>query len=290
MPPAIHARSDFLGRSDPAIRNVVVPAFAALGGVIIGGLSVLGIVVAVTQPPAKDAPAGSAVFDGPHVVDARPPAASAQPGAPLASQAASVQALPPAPVQAQAPSAADVLRETWPVNTSAAKTSLAKTSPAKTWPDTLSARVQRAPDATVTTEQTPASPPPAMALNAQGINIGDDDSNNGGQDAAANVANRAHQRRASHLAASRNLAPLSLAPNAHRSGRIVMGPADDQQARSGSEDEASSQGARPLFDFYGSPRQQRVIDRDQNMGYLPAQNDNWGSFFGHDNWNDDQRD
>ena len=278
MPPAIHARSDFLGRSDPAIRNVVVPAFAALGGVIIGGLSVVGIVIAVIQPPAKDAPAGSAVFDGPHVVDTRPAAASAQPVAPLALQSDPS----PASVQAQTPSPADVLRETWPVNTSAAKT-----SPVKTWPDALSARVQRASDAAITTDQTPAAPPPAVALNAQGNNISDDDSNNGGRDAA----NRAHQQRASHLNAPRNLTPLSLAPNAHRGARIVTGRTNDQQASSDSDDEASLQGARPLFDFYGSPRQQqRVIDRDQNAGNLAPQNDNWGSFFSHDNWNDDRHD
>jgi hypothetical protein len=296
----------------------IFAALAALGGLIIGGLSVLGVVVAVTQPPGRDAPAGSAVFDGPHVVDTRP-AATAQSFAPLAPQSAPLQA---APVQAQTPSPADVLRETWPVNASA------KTSPAKTSLDALSARGRDEPDTALTTDQTPGPPSPAT-LNAQGTNISDNDKKNSGQDAAnQDAANSAHKRRASHLAASRNAAPLSLAPNAPPTNRRgVMPPANDQQARGDVGDEASPQAPRPLFDFFGRPddrydhrntpdadtetdtlpqpvqtgrfvhgrnqivrQQPRVMGQDQDTASPPAQNDNWGSFFGHDNWNDDRRD
>ena len=315
MRPTILARSDLLGRSDPAVRSLVVPAFAALGGVIIGGLSVLGVVVAVIQPPRQDAPAGSAVFDGPHVVDTRAAAASVQPVAPSTPQSAPLQATPAAPaqttpVQAQSPSPADVPRESWPPNA----------SPVKPSPDALSARMQPAPDTAVTTDKTL----PAVAPNAQGTAVSDSDRNNSGLEAP----NSAHQRRTSHVATSRTPAPPSLAPNAPQtSRRIVTVPANDQQARGDADDEASSQGTRPLFDFFGRPddrydhrdapdadaethslpqpvqtgrfvhgrnqivRQQAgVIGQNQDTASPPAQNDNWGGFFGHDNWNDERRD
>ena len=314
MPPTILARSDLLGRSDPAVRSFVVPALAALGGVIIGGVSVLGVVVAVIQPPRQDAPAGSAVFDGPHVVDTRPAAASVQPVAPSTPQSAPLQAMPPAPaqttpVQAQSPSPADVPRESLPANA----------SPVKPSPDALSAQMQPSPDTAVTTDQTPGSTP-AAALNAQGTAISDSDRNHGGS------GDSVHQRRTSHVATSRTLAPLSLSPNAHGSGRIVTVPSNDQQARGDADDKASSQGTRPLFDFFGRPddrydhrdtpdadketnslpqpvqtgrfvhgrnqivrQQPRVIGQDHDAASPPAQNDNWGGFFGHEIWNDDRR-
>jgi hypothetical protein len=285
MPSEILVRSGLLGRGDAAVRNLVVAASAALGGVVIGGLSVLVVVLAVTQPPSQDAPAGSAVFDGPHVMNR----ASAQPAAPLVQQSA--QALPATPVPDQALSPADILRKTWPASDASAQTR----------PDALSARTRGAPDSpAVTTDQTPGTP--AVTVNAQGTAIGGNDSKN---DSGPDAANAAHDRRAGHLAASRNPAPLSLAPNAYQnSRRVVTLPANDQQARYAADGEASPQGQRPLFDFFGRPghsiedgnnqfARQRVIDQNQQSGTPPAQydtqHDNWGSFFGRDNWTDDQR-
>jgi hypothetical protein len=310
MPSEILARSGLLGRGDAGIRNLVVAAFAALGGVVIGGLSVLGVVFAVSPPPNQDALAGSAVFDGPHVVDGRPAAASSRPvaplaqqSAPLAQQSAPLQAVPATPMPDQAQSPADILRQTWP----------ASDAPAKPKPDALSVRTQGSPDSrAVTTDQTPDTPALAVTvtMNAQGTAIGDNGpKNNSGPDAANGV----HDRQAGHLTASRNPAPLALAPNTYQSRRrIVTPPPNDQQARDDDTAEASP-GTRPLFDFYGRPvptiddgrnqlarqrvidrgHQQRVIDQDQTTGNAPAQydtqRDTWGSFFGHDNWTDDRR-
>jgi hypothetical protein len=312
----------------------IFAAFAALVGVIIGGVSVLGVVVAVAPSPSRDAPVGSAVFDGPHVVDERqaPPAQPAPPPA----QPAPAQALPATPAQEQTPSSADVLRHTWP----------ASSAPAKPKQDAPSARSQRAPDqaagttdgTAATTDQTPATSPPAAAPNpnVRETAVGNKDSkNNSGSDVAKNssspdVATKGthEQRRAGHLATSRNPAPLSLAPNAPQtSRRSVTPPVNDQQARGDVGDEASPQAPRPLFDFFGRPddrydyrdtpdtdtdthslpqpvqtgrfvygrnqivrQQPRVIGQDQDTASPPAQNDNWGGFFGHDNWNDDRRD
>ena len=305
MPPEIPVRSRLLGRNDAAVRNLVVTAFAALGGVVIGGVSVLGVVLAITQPPNQDAPAGSAVFDGPHVVDRGPTAASAQPSAPLAQQFA--QAAPATPVPDQALSPADVLRKTWPESDASAKNK----------PDAASTRTHDAPDSpAVTTDQTPATPPPAVTMNARGTAIGDNDSKNNSGPVAANGT---HAQRAGHLAASRNPAPLALAPTTHQNGRRIVTPPppNDRQARDDADGEAP-QGTRPLFDFFGRPdrsiedggnqvarqrvivrgQQQRANDQDQTTGSPPAQygtqydtqRDNWGSFFGHENWTDERRD
>ena len=85
----------WIGWSSLSSRNLVVVCAATIGGIVIGGVSVLGVAIAVIQPPAHDAPAGSAVFDGqPHVVQ-QAPAASSVPSAAL-------QAHLVTPVEAQA--------------------------------------------------------------------------------------------------------------------------------------------------------------------------------------------
>jgi len=315
MPPAVHAVS---------IRSLVVVAVAALGGLLIGGVSVLGIVVAVTEPPNRDAPPGSAVFDGPHVVDrqadSRPAAAPAQPAPPLAVQSAPSQALSPTP--SQDPSPADVLQQAWPTSGWTANT-----PPAKPWPDALSARNPQAPEsAGVKADQGPDTPAPAAAANAEHA-AGSGDTDNRGTETANNASANSVRVRPVKRNASRNSAPGQVAPNAVQYGRrIVTAPANDQQARGDAEDEASPEDARPLFDFFGRPddsadyrevpdagrqpapqqlqpgrsvngrgnqlarqQQQRVIIRDQDAVPPPAPNDNWGSFFSHDDWNDDRR-
>jgi hypothetical protein len=70
--------SGWISRVGPSSRNLVVVCAATIGGIVIGGVSVLGVAIAVIQPPTHDAPAGSAVFDGqPHVVQQAPAASSA---------------------------------------------------------------------------------------------------------------------------------------------------------------------------------------------------------------------
>jgi hypothetical protein len=104
--------SSWIGLVSPSSRNLVVGCTATIAGIVIGGVSVLGVALAVIQPPAHDAPAGSAVFDGqPHVVQQ----AAAAPSSPAASQGHPVtpvnaQAVPPA--QQQTPE--QVLDKTWP--------------------------------------------------------------------------------------------------------------------------------------------------------------------------------
>ena len=108
-------------------RNLAVVCAATVGGIVVGGASVLGVALAVMEPPSHDAAAGSAVFDGqshvvvrsaPEVVQPVPtplaepqataalpvpavrPAVAVPPLAPLQSQPATpvgTQAAPPAP-------------------------------------------------------------------------------------------------------------------------------------------------------------------------------------------------
>ena len=85
----------WIGQVHSSSRHLVVVCAASIGGVVIGGVSVLGVALAVIQPPAHDAPAGSAVFDGqPHVVQQAPVASSAP--------SAVLQAQPVTPAEAQA--------------------------------------------------------------------------------------------------------------------------------------------------------------------------------------------
>jgi hypothetical protein len=74
--------SSWIGR-DSSSRKLVVVCAAAVGGIIVGGASVLGVAIALIQPLAHDAPAGSAVFDGqPHVVRPAPTVSSTTPQLP----------------------------------------------------------------------------------------------------------------------------------------------------------------------------------------------------------------
>jgi len=114
------------GSDDTKFRAIVTTAAAALIGTLVGGASVLGIVTAVTQPPAHD-------IKG-----------DAQPGGGAAAPAPSGQAatLPPqtAPVVAERQSAP------------------AAEGPRAVWPDALSARGNH------DSEPAPATPAPQQAL------------------------------------------------------------------------------------------------------------------------------
>jgi hypothetical protein len=114
------------GSDNTKFRAIVTTAAAALIGTLVGGASVLGIVTAVTQPPAHDIKT------------------DAQPGGGAAAPAPSGQAatLPPqtAPVVAERQSAP------------------AAEGPRAVWPDALSARGNR------DSEPAPAAPAPQQAL------------------------------------------------------------------------------------------------------------------------------
>jgi hypothetical protein len=128
----------WIGRVGPSSRNLVVVCAATVGGIVIGGVSVLGVAIAMIQPPAHDAPAGSAVFDGqPHVVQQAPTAPTALSAALQAHPVTSVEAQAVPSAQQQTP--AQVLD--------------------KTWPEVPTARPPRAP------ESTAAAPPNPPASN-----------------------------------------------------------------------------------------------------------------------------
>jgi hypothetical protein len=87
--------SGWISRFSLSSRSLVVVCAATIGGIVIGGVSVLGVALAVIQPPAHDAPAGSAVFDGqPHLVQQAPAASSAP--------STALQTNPVTPIEAQA--------------------------------------------------------------------------------------------------------------------------------------------------------------------------------------------
>ena len=114
------------GSDNTKFRAIVTTAVAALIGTLVGGASVLGIVTAVTQPPAHDIKA------------------AAQPGGGAAAPAPSGQAATPPPQTA--PVVAE--RQSAP----------AAEGPRAVWPDALSARGNH------DSEPAPATPEPQQAL------------------------------------------------------------------------------------------------------------------------------
>jgi hypothetical protein len=116
------------GSDNTKFRPIVATAAAALIGTLVGGASVLGIVTAVTQPPAHDIKA------------------DAQPGGGAAAPAPSGQAATPPPPPQTAPVVAE--RQSAPV----------AEGPRAVWPDALSARGNHG------SEPAPATPVPQQAL------------------------------------------------------------------------------------------------------------------------------
>jgi len=104
--------SAFYGQSGRITRGVVVVAGAALVGLVIGGLSVLSIVAAISPPPRHDAPAAPMVVGDPRIVRTLPPAPAKSPAASVPAGAstpaaaiapAASQPAPTRPVQSPAP-------------------------------------------------------------------------------------------------------------------------------------------------------------------------------------------
>jgi hypothetical protein len=116
------------GSDNTKFRAIVTTAAAALIGTLVGGASVLGIVTAVTQPPAHDIKA------------------AAQPAGGAAAPAPSGQAATPPPPPQTAPVVAE--RQSAPP----------AEGPRTVWPDALSARGNH------DSEPAPATPAPQQAL------------------------------------------------------------------------------------------------------------------------------
>jgi hypothetical protein len=281
-------------------RNLALVCAATVGGIAVGGASVLSVALAVMEPPSHDASAGSAVFDGrshvvvPHVVvrsapDVVEPVPTPLQAGPLATAAPPVPAVTPA---------------------------VAVPPPAP---------LQSEPATPVETQATPpanAAPAATASINASMAGGG---TNNRGPVDSVNQRILTKTRTVAGAVTSRDYSQANGAPNADMPKRRtnVVVPANPQQAGGDETDEASTETPRPLFDFFGNfgdarrsdgrdalsqpqplpprgannPRDphlavpQRQSDPDQsdhdaaNAG--PPQYDSWNSFFGYsrnDNW------
>jgi hypothetical protein len=286
----------WIGRVSSSSRNLVVVCAATIVGIVVGGVSVLGVAIAVIQPPAHDAPAGSAVFDGqPHVLQQVPTASSAEPQTIAAPLASAVM-----PAGAASPSAALQAHPVTPIEAQAAPLAQRQT-PAqvldKTWPEVPTARPPRASEATAAA---PPSPP------------------------ASNVASKG-QTMTTRTVTPYNYSQTPVAPNPDTTKRrVVVIPDDSQQSREDDADTVSARSSsRPLFDFFGTfgderldgnrnavsdqpppqprssrnSRDQQLVIRhrqdsdDDNQEAVntgpPPQYDSWNNFFGYsrnDNW------
>jgi type IV secretory pathway VirB10-like protein len=150
MLPARYFGSGRSGRH-PAIRNILTATVAALVGTIIGGLSVLGVVLAVVEPPNHDIRAdarddSTTTGSSQPVVAAAPRPAPADPSAnapalpPAAASSPPPAATTPPAIQAQADSPAPPPQP----QTAAPQEQAAAPGPAPTpqtaWPDALTRR------------------------------------------------------------------------------------------------------------------------------------------------------
>lgn len=196
MPPANSSgapNSEAKSKRDPAVRSMMTTAAAALVGTAVGGLSVLGVVMAVVQPPQKDLHAAtvkdtsSSATGAPTVVAGAPapvpqanpaPAtpvtgatqtssasspASPPPLAPVASAAAASSAPAPSPqsVTPMSPPATNALPPRQATAAGSAQPAPPVPQPT-TWPDALTART-RAHALETESQQTSAPSPSPVA-------------------------------------------------------------------------------------------------------------------------------
>lgn len=301
MSPARYPDSGSLGRSNSVIRNVMIVCGAAVVGTIVGGASVLAVVLAVAPPsdnhqlryesqtaggktdaaatphpivkaPEATAPASAAAPDpGSNPAPSAPPTPAAtapaerqaQPVAPVETQTLPPAAPQPAPsTEAQSLPPAKVLRHAWPDQNDA----LAKYA-RHGWEAKITKPAQAPAAASAPAEQT--STPPA------------DDNRN-----AATEPGRPVRRAVS----SRAMPPAQL-PDGPAAPTVVYPrrravviqpnvppPPVQAEAADGGPPAA---GPRPLFDFFGLFDHRRYDDNrygdgDYNSGYR-------------DNWNGDRR-
>ena len=233
-------------------RNLFVICAAVIVGILVGGASVLAVALALVQPPSRDAPVGSAVFDGrPHVVQQAPTTAPGEPQTaaadparndtaptgkptPAAVPPAELPADPVAPVDAQAASAAQQRTPTQVLN--------------KTWPDVPSARQPLKPEPATAA---PATNAPKSNATAQTASV------QGNGDNSSAVTDKSHsQTNAARPVTSRDYAPRSypqtvIAPNGGAQQRVVVIPNNTPQPREDDSDVASTGSPRPVFDFFG---------------------------------------
>jgi hypothetical protein len=266
MSPVRYPDSGWLSRADPAVRSVVIVATAAVIGTIVGGLSVLGVVVAVIQPPNYDSSAVARNDSGGVTAPAAPrqiqPAPQTAPAANSPAAAATAPAQGPAVALVMAPVAAQPVT---PVQAQTMPPAQAQVTPPaqvlqNTWPDGLTERTRRARETkSEQPNQTPASAPVVQSSVAP-----NDD---------AKGASRSPPRPVHRTVTSRNAAaPMQLAPDngAPRQRTVIIQHAPPQQTQT-VEDAPASDEQRPLFDFFG----QRHYNSDYSY---------------HDNWNNDRHD
>jgi hypothetical protein len=265
-------------------RNLAVVCAATVGGIVVGGASVLGVALAVMEPPSHDAPAGSAVFDGQsHAVVRSAPDVVQPVPTPLAAPQAT--AAPPVPA----------------------------VTPAVTVPPL--APLQPQPATPVQAQATPpvnAAPAATASINRGPVDSADPRTPTNTRTVTGAVTSRDYSQA--------NGAPNA---DTTKRRTIIVVPANPQQARGDETDEVSTETSRPLFDFFGNfgdarrsddrdalsqpqplpprgvknPRDPRLAvpqrQSDPNDGDQDAANagspqyDSWDNFFGYsrnDNW------
>jgi hypothetical protein len=276
------------GSGNGNFRAIVTAAAAALIGTVVGGVSVLGVVVAVTQPPNQDVRSDAQAGGGAAAPTPAPPAPPA------------VQAAPPQP----APLAE---RQSAP----------AVEGPRTVWPDALSARSNHGPET-----ESPASPqasspvsprasPPRNDRQAESRDsVSDQNEENGTRQSAVGKA----------AAAPRDSLPNPISPNsAPAKRRVVTSPPPPAPSTERTVDEAPADMV-PVGKARGDTRksqsqlarQKRAPDDQSDQAAYPPQRrvivlpgpdqaasddrGHWGGgglfdFFGghryNDRWNDD---
>jgi hypothetical protein len=270
------------GSGNTTFRAIVTTAAAALIGTVVGGVSVLGIVVAVTQPPNQpirsDARAGGAAAPTP--APPAPPAVQAAP--PLTAPVAERQSAP------------------------------AVEGPRTVWPDALSARSYHGPET-----ESPASPQ-ASAPAPQQASPPQNDRQSESRESAANQSeeNRTRQSAVGKAAAApRDSLPDPVSPNsAPAKRRVVTSPPPSAPSIERTVDEAPVGKARGETRKSQSQfaRQRRAPDNQSDEAAYPPQRrvivlpgpeqaasddrGHWGGgggggglfdFFGQNHWNND---
>jgi hypothetical protein len=282
MLPARYFGSARTGR-EPAIRSILTATVAALVGTIIGGLSVLGVVLAVVEPPNHDnradaRDASTTTGSSQPVVAAAPWPAPADPSAnaaalpPSAASSPSPAATTPPATQAQASSPAPAPQPP----TAAPQEQAAAPQPAPesrtAWPDALTRRTPQdhanGPDTPNQSSTAQSSSPAATANDQAGVDKNNDRASFDKKDvrddaqkpqppASRSVASRggvttrlSNTDQAGQRSVSTPPPAAPLVPAAHPA--IAVQPAMPTPPPVSDTAEGSSPDTpRPLFDFFG---------------------------------------
>ncbi len=273
MLPASNFGSGRFGRGGPATRSILTAVAAALVGTIIGGVSVLGVVLAVVEPPnhetrteARDA--GVTTGSSQSVIATAPRPAPADPSAsapapqPAAAPNPSATVTTPSATQAPAGSSAP---------TPPPQEQAAASSPQAAWPDALTRRTLQdhangsdTPDQSSTTQN---GGPAATGTDQVSVDKNNDQASFDKKNVRDNV--RKPQLPADRSVASRVDATTGLS-NIDQAGQRAVsvpplappGPAPHPAVAaqpavpapptvSDTAEESSPGTARPLFDFFG---------------------------------------